>query len=151
MIQQSPFQTCTQEKKEQMAIQRHKQKHPQRHSLKLPRTENNPMSISIKMKNKFWSIHTSENCTEIYKIKESVYISAWVTVIANGKQKPDIVALRADSLSFHCSDIWERVQVIYGGEGPSKGDLWRGRVALLSKLWVIEIFHILMRMLMTLV
>ena len=33
--------------------QRHKQKHPQGLSLKLPHTENNPMSISIKMKNKF--------------------------------------------------------------------------------------------------
>ena len=74
-----------------------------------------------------------------------------MTIIANGKQKPDTVALRAHTLSFHCSDIREQGQVIYGDAGPSKADLWRGGVALLSKLWVIEIFHILMRMLMTLV
>ena len=34
---------------------------------------------------------------------------------------------------------------------PVKGNLWGWGVALLSKLWVIEVFHILMRMLMTLV
>lgn len=74
-----------------------------------------------------------------------------MTVIAKRKQKLDTVALRAHTLSFHCSDIWEPMQITYGEAGPSKGDLWRGWVALLSKLWVIEIFHILMRMLMTLV
>ena len=42
-----------------------------------------------------------------------------MTVIANRKQKLDIVALRIHTLSFHCSDIWEVVQVIYGEAGPS--------------------------------